>query len=306
MCTPMFARAPPPKFPGNGPTKDESSIYKWKKEMIYYSRYLMDLCVPWLEKSSTLFERSTNRFCSLINAWNKKSATFIECQHFSVFSNFMTKGYQSSHNETAASAWQQQNADWWSEIKITNHDTHHTENSPTNSCGTMNTDDEAAERLRSTDLHCIIVAALEGHEKQPIHYHALRNKYTSLMCASFMENHPYENVVRSPIFKQQNIQSTNNLDDNRFSLSKIRSEIHKLKPEDLEETVIEKPTTHSRTNGPNETLIGDQRGVSTFTCTNETYRILLGISQTMFTKNSLNISLKQCSCVISQMNNGIT
>ena len=26
MCTPMFARAPPPKFPGNQPTKDESSI----------------------------------------------------------------------------------------------------------------------------------------------------------------------------------------------------------------------------------------------------------------------------------------
>jgi hypothetical protein len=29
----------------------------------------------------------------------------------------MPKGHQSSHNETAASAWRQQNADWWSEIK---------------------------------------------------------------------------------------------------------------------------------------------------------------------------------------------
>ena len=37
----------------------------------------------------------------------------------------------------------------------------------------MDTDDEAAGRLRSTDLHRIIVAALEGHEKKPIHYHAL-------------------------------------------------------------------------------------------------------------------------------------
>jgi hypothetical protein len=55
----------------------------------------------------------------------------------------------------------------------------------------MDTDDEAAGRLRSTDLHCIIVAAVEGHEKQPIHYHALRNNYTSLMCASYMANHPY-------------------------------------------------------------------------------------------------------------------
>jgi hypothetical protein len=44
------------------------------------------------------------------------------------------------------------------------------------------------------------------------------------MCASYMENHPYENVARSPIYKQQNIQSTNNLDDNSFSLSKMRDQ----------------------------------------------------------------------------------
>jgi hypothetical protein len=255
MCTPMFAGAPPPKFPGDRPTKDESSILKWNKNMIYYSRYMIDLCVPWLEKSSPLFERSTSGFCSLINERNKTSATFIECQCFCVLSNFTMKGYRSSHNETAASARQQQNADWWSEMKKTNHNTHHPEHSSTNRCGTMDTDDEAAGRLRSTDLHCIIVAALEGHEKKPIHYHALRNNYTSLMCASYMANHPYENVARSPIFNQQNIQSTNILDDNGFSLSKMRSEIHKLKPEDLEETVIEKPTSHPGTKGPNEIQI---------------------------------------------------
>ncbi len=77
----------------------------------------MDLCEPWLEKSSPWFEKPTSGFCSLINEWNKKSAIFVECQHFSVLSNFMTKGYWSSHNETAASAWRQQNTDWWSEIK---------------------------------------------------------------------------------------------------------------------------------------------------------------------------------------------
>ncbi len=48
MCTPMFAGAPPLKFPGNQPTRDESSILEWNKNKIYYSRYLMDLCVPWL------------------------------------------------------------------------------------------------------------------------------------------------------------------------------------------------------------------------------------------------------------------
>jgi hypothetical protein len=102
------------------------------------------LTVPWLEESSPLFERSTKGFCSLINAWNKKSATFIECHCFCVLSNFMTKGHQSSHNETAASAWRQQHADWWSEINKNNHDTHHPANSPTNSGVVMDTDDEAA------------------------------------------------------------------------------------------------------------------------------------------------------------------
>ena len=134
------------------------------------------------------------------------------------------KGYRSSHNKTAASAWRQRNADWWSEMKKTNHNIHHSENSPTIFCGQMDTDDEAAGRLRSTDLHCMIVAALEGHEKKPVHYHALRNNYTSLMCASYMANHPYENLARSPFFKQQNIHTTNNLDDNCFSLTKMISE----------------------------------------------------------------------------------
>ncbi len=147
----------------------------------------------------------------------------------------------------------------------------------------MDTNDEAAGRLRSIDLHRIIVAALEGHEKKPIH-HTLRKNYTSLMCASFMANHPYENLARSPIFKQQNIHITNNLDDDCVFLTKMRSEIHKLKPKDLEETIIEKPTTHPRANGPNEIKIGDQRGVSTLICMDEAYRILLSISQAMFTK----------------------
>jgi hypothetical protein len=51
----------------------------------------MDVCVPRLEESSPLFERSKNGFHSLINAWNKKSAIFVEHQRFCVSSNFMTK-----------------------------------------------------------------------------------------------------------------------------------------------------------------------------------------------------------------------
>ena len=68
----------------------------------------------------------------------------------------------------------------------------------------------------------------------------------------------------------------------------MRSKIHKLKPEDLEETIIEKLTIHPGTNGPNENQIRDRRGVSTLTCMDETYRILLSISQAMFTKKQFN------------------
>jgi hypothetical protein len=76
------------------------------------------------------------------------------------------------------------------------------------------------------------------------------------VCASYVVNHPYENVARSPIFRQQNIMTTDELDDNSFSLSKMRSEIHKLKSEDLEETIIIESTTHPGSNGQNENQIG--------------------------------------------------
>ena len=58
------------------------------------------------------------------------------------------------------------------------------------------------------------------------------------MCASYMANHPYVNVARSPIFKQQNIKTTNNLDGNSFSFSKMRSDIHRLKPEDWKRQLL--------------------------------------------------------------------
>ncbi len=121
-----------------------------------------------------------------------------------------------------------------------------------------------------------------------------------------MANHPYKNIARSPIFKQQNIQSTNNLDDNGFSLSKMRSEIHKLKPEDLYKTVIEKPTSHPRTNGPNEIQNGDQSGSSTLICMDETYRILLSMSQAIFTKKQFHFLIETTQlyhCTDEQWNN---
>jgi hypothetical protein len=112
----MLAGAPTPKFPGNRPNHDETRIHIWDRDMKYYSKYLIDLCVPWSGESRLLFERSATGFCLLVNEWNRKSATFIERQRYRFLSNFMSKGYCSSHNETAT-AWRQRNADWWSDIK---------------------------------------------------------------------------------------------------------------------------------------------------------------------------------------------
>ena len=68
---------------------------------------------------------------------------------FSCFVQFYDTGYRRRHNEVAASAWRQQNADWWSEMKKANTNIRHHENYSTTSCGPMDseTDDEAAGRL---------------------------------------------------------------------------------------------------------------------------------------------------------------
>ncbi len=74
----------------------------------------------------------------------------------------------------------------------------------------------------------------------------------------------------------------------------------------MEEKIIQKKTTHSGTNGPKETPIGDQRGVSTFICMNETYKILLGISQTIFTKKQFEYlieTMQFCHFTDEQWNN---
>jgi hypothetical protein len=86
----------------------------------------------------------------------------------------------------------------------------------------------------------------------------------------------------------------------------MRPEIHIYKAEVLEETVIEKTITHSRTNGPNETPIGDQKEVSTFICMNETYKILHDISQTTFTKKHFEFlieNMQLCHFTDKQWNN---
>ncbi len=158
----MLAGAPPSKFPGNRPNHDELRIHIWDRDTKYYSKYLIDLCVPWSGESRLLFERSATSFCLFVNEWNRKSATFIERQwyHFCQISypkdivavimkpqllhggnKMPTGGKKKNYNSTSAK-------------------------STTPIDQTKNLDDEAAGKLSYSDLHRIITAALEGRCKQ--------------------------------------------------------------------------------------------------------------------------------------------
>jgi hypothetical protein len=114
----------------------------------------------------------------------------------------MSKGHQGSHNKTAATAWRQRNTDWWSEMKTAKHVTFPLAKAINKA---IDLDDEVAGWLSSTDLYPITTAALKGHNKHCLAYHALKNNYTSLMCSSNLTHRIHEATPPSPVFMQHNI-----------------------------------------------------------------------------------------------------
>jgi hypothetical protein len=139
----------------------------------------------------------------------------------------MTKGHQSSTNETNATAWRQRNANWWSEMKKANHDTTPTAKMANTTGGVMNMNDKATGQFSSTALNCTIAASVERHDKQHLAYHELRNNCTSLMCSSNQRKHTHDCTTLSPVFMQHNIMHNANLTKNTISLTNMRSAIHK-------------------------------------------------------------------------------
>jgi hypothetical protein len=161
---------------------------------------------------------------------------------FVFLSNFISKGYRSSHNETAATAWRKQNADWWSDIKKTNQNNSTSAKSTTPIDQTKHLDDEAAGKLSYSDLHRIITAALEEGYKQQQAYRALANNYASLMCSFEMTTKSDTKSIASSIFKQNKHVHLENDKENTVSLTEMRTSIHKLQHQDLEFPIPEKTT----------------------------------------------------------------
>jgi hypothetical protein len=81
------------------------------------------------------------------------------------------------------------------------------------------------------------MAALEGNDKQRLSYHALSNNYTSLMCFSNLTHCIHEATPPSPVFIQHNILVNAKLSENISSLKDMRTAIHKLLPDDLENPI---------------------------------------------------------------------
>ena len=190
-------------------------------------------------------------------------------------SNFISKAYPSSHNETSATAWRQQNADWWSDAKKTNQNNSTSAKSTTPINQAKHLDDEAAGKLSYSDLHCIITAALERGYKQQQAYRALANNYASLVCSFQMTIKPDTKSIASSIFKQNKHVHLEQDKENTVSLTEMQTAIHKLQPQDLEFPVPEKTTSSNIGNdGPRKDMIEDRSGTTFHSCPNNIYHKL--------------------------------
>ncbi len=143
-------------------------------------------------------------------------------------------------------------------------------------------DDKAASQLSITDLYHITTAALEGHVKQRLAYHALKNNYTSLMCSSNLTHCIHKATPPSPVFMQHNILDNAKLSKNISSLKEMRTAIHKLLPEDLENPTKESVAFTSGDQGPNEDPSEDHSGATLVSCTCGAYQELFDIVNKAF------------------------
>jgi hypothetical protein len=94
------------------------------------------------------------------------------------------------------------------------------------------------------------------------------------------------------------------LSENITSLKDMRTAIHKLLPEDLENPNKENVASTSGDQGPNEGPIEDDSGTTLVSCTCDTYQEFLTLFIQLSQKNNLNISSTKFGSILSPMNKG--
>jgi hypothetical protein len=102
------------------------------------------------------------------------------------------------------------------------------------------------------------------------------------MCSSNLTHRIYEATPPSPVFMQHNIFDNTKLSKNISSLKDMRTAIHKLLPEDLENPIKENVAFTSGDQGPNEGPIEDHSGTTLVSCTCGAYQELFEIVHKAF------------------------
>ncbi len=153
-------------------------------------------------------------------------------------------------------------------------------------------DNKAAGQLSSMELYRITTAALEGHQMRQLAYRALMENYNSLMGISNLRDSVPCGVdpATSPIFSQYSISSDPELKGNSTTLKDMRTAIHKLLPEDLENATEEDVPFVTGDQGPNEEPFASHTGVAHLSFTSDAFQELLTIIQ----KNFLVAEFEHC------------
>ena len=102
------------------------------------------------------------------------------------------------------------------------------------------------------------------------------------MCASNLTHCIHKATPPSPVFMQHKILDNAKLSENVSSLKDMRTAIHKLLPENLENYIKENVASTSGDQGPDEGPIEDHSGTTLVSCTCDAYQELFDIVNTAF------------------------
>jgi hypothetical protein len=159
-------------------------------------------------------------------------------------------------------------------------------------------DNKAAGQLSSMELYHITAAASEGHQMHRLAYRALMDNYNSLMGISNLRDSVPCNVdpATSPIFSQHNFSSDPELRENNTTLKDMRTAIHKLLPEELENATEEEDVPSiTGDQGPNEDSFASHTGVAHLSFTSDAFQELLTIIQENFSMAEFEHCIDQIS-----------
>ena len=266
--TAVLAGRPPPVFPGNRPIdKDQRRI--WLDDMMYYSKYIMGLFLPWNGVSDSSFPFNPGGFLSLLDQWDKKGASFINKGRVNYISNIISKSYRSSSNESTSAAWRERNVDYWVEFNRKD------------SCGKKpsvfvsenDRGDEETSAVSSSEVYRIAVSASCSKQKpMKLSYSSISDGYKSLLGQnSLQQSSCYKSEpFQAPLIYHHDTSGLQGTGNQLMSLKEMGKRIYNMNIPEVEELPDESSAGVCRTsccqsndNGivQNDNMSEDQKAV---------------------------------------------